>query len=127
MSKGETFSRDTAHRVNAPWGSLTWLVNAELVSGAEQTIGVVTIQPGHSNDAHRHPNCEEVIYVMSGQCDQRVGDSIRPLTAGEGVVIPRGVPHSSINTGDEVLNVLVSYSSPSRVVEPVGVPADVHT
>src|SRR5438552_1789662 len=53
-----------------PWGTLKWLCNAKLAPGAMQTVGIAEILPGKRNPLHYHPNCEEVLYVISGQGTQ---------------------------------------------------------
>jgi quercetin dioxygenase-like cupin family protein len=89
-------------------------VNSEFVEGSEQSLGLVTIKPGSSNPPHTHPNCEEIVYVLSGRCEQQVGEDRTSLKAGEGMVVPREVEHCSVNTGQEPLVVFVCYSSAYR-------------
>src|SRR5262245_22016496 len=75
------------------WGRITWLVSGQAMPGAEQTFGVVTIYPGKRNPLHMHPNCEELLYVIAGECEHKLGDEIYTLTPGSVIRIPRGVPH----------------------------------
>lgn len=103
--------------VPEPKGQMAWLVDAEIMPGAEQTFGISIVLPGHRNDLHRHPNCEELLYIISGECDQQVGDEHLHMTPGMLVRIPRGVPHCSRGTGDEPCVQVVSCSSPQRVTE----------
>src|SRR6476661_3045 len=49
------------------WGSLKWLCNGKICPGAAQTIGICHIRPGQRNPVHYHPNCEEVLYMLSGE------------------------------------------------------------
>src|SRR5918998_2557147 len=79
--------------VTTSWGHLSWLVGENEMPGAEQTLGVVTIQPGERNPLHLHPNCEELLYVVSGECDHLLGDDLYQLKPGSVIRIPRGVPH----------------------------------
>ena len=99
------------------WGHLSWLVNAQEVPGTEQTLGVVTIYPGKRNPLHAHPNCEELLYVISGECEHIVGNQLARLTPGMVICIPRGVPHWARCISAEPLLVLVSFSSPDRQTE----------
>ena len=99
------------------WGSLSWLVNAQEVPGTEQTLGVVTIYPGKRNSLHVHPNCEELLYVISGECEHSVGNQLAHLTPGMVICIPRGVSHRARCISAEPLVVLVSFSSPDRQTE----------
>jgi quercetin dioxygenase-like cupin family protein len=100
MSQESDAQRDGAVRtvsetepVTTNWGRLAWLIGAERTPGAEQTFGVVTIDPGQRNPLHRHPNCEELLYVLSGECDHLLGEEMFHLTPGSVIRIPRGVPH----------------------------------
>jgi quercetin dioxygenase-like cupin family protein len=96
------------------WGRLSWLANAQKMPGAEQTLGVVTIYPGKRNTPHSHPNCEELLYVVSGECDHRLGDALFHLTPGTVMRIPRGTRHSAHCTSAEPLVAVISFSSPNR-------------
>jgi quercetin dioxygenase-like cupin family protein len=99
------------------WGNVSWLVGTQQIPGAEQTFGVVTIYPGKRNPLHIHPNCEELLYVISGECDHKLGDELFHLTAGAVICVPRGVPHWALCTSDEPLVATVSFSSPDRQTE----------
>jgi quercetin dioxygenase-like cupin family protein len=115
-----TFSESLVARWDADaatetgWGTITWLINGEKTEGAEQTFGVVTIEPGQSNPLHMHPNCEEILYVVSGTCDHRLGDETIALSPGMVICVPRGTPHCARATSPERLVVVVSFSSPDR-------------
>jgi mannose-6-phosphate isomerase-like protein (cupin superfamily) len=50
--------------------------------GAEQTVGLATILPGKQNPVHYHPNCEEVLYVISGKGVQSYDSRTIELKAG---------------------------------------------
>src|SRR5215468_10487668 len=63
------------------WGTLQWLCNGKLMPGSEQTLGLATILPGKQNPVHYHPNCEEVLYVISGQGLQSYDDRTIELKA----------------------------------------------
>lgn len=103
--------------VTTSWGHLSWLVGEEEMPGAEQTFGVVTIQPEQRNPLHLHPNCEELLYVVSGECDHRLGEDMYHLTPGSVIRIPRGVPHWAKCTSDEPLVAVISFSAPDRRAE----------
>jgi mannose-6-phosphate isomerase-like protein (cupin superfamily) len=96
------------------WGQLSWLVGAAQMPGAEQTFGVVTIYPGKRNPLHAHPNCEELLYVVSGECDHKLGDDLFHLTPGNVIRIPRCTPHWARCTSSEPLVAVISFSDPDR-------------
>ncbi len=99
------------------WGHLSWLINGQDVPEAEQTLGVVTIYPGKRNPLHAHPNCEELLYVVSGECEHLLGDQLAHLKPGMVMCIPRGVSHWARCISAEPLIILVSFSSPDRQTE----------
>jgi quercetin dioxygenase-like cupin family protein len=107
---------DTAP-VQLSWGQLVWLIGEEQTPGAEQTLGVVTIQPGKRNPLHQHPNCEELLYVLEGEADHKLGDEMFRITAGDVIRIPRGVPHWAQATGDAPLVAIISFSAADRRTE----------
>ena len=104
---------------STPWGELNWLIGAEQTPGAEQTLGVVTINPGQRNPFHEHPNCEELLYVVSGSCEHRLGDHLFQLAPGDVIRIPRGMPHWARCTSDAPLVAVISFSSPDRRANPL--------
>lgn len=97
------------------WGSLVWLVGREQLPGCEQTFGVVTIAPGRRNPLHSHPNCEELLYVVSGRCEHKIGEEVHDLEPGDVICIPRNVRHWARATGTEPLVAVISFSSPDRM------------
>lgn len=97
-----------------PWGSLKWVCNEKLAPGAQQTVGLATILPGHGNPLHFHPNCEEVLYVLSGCGTHTSEGHTIELKPGTTLCIPVGVKHKLTNTGSEPLKTLVTFSSGDR-------------
>lgn len=97
-----------------PWGTLQWICNEKLMPGSAQTVGLATIFPGKRNFVHFHPNCEEVLYVISGQGLQSYDGKTILLKPGMTILIPAGVKHNMVNTGTETLRTLISFSSGDR-------------
>lgn len=99
------------------WGSLTWVSNAKVTGTENLTVGLVTMNPGQSNPKHSHPNCDEVLYMIQGEVDHSLGGDMHHLKAGDFIVIPRGVPHDAVNTGTELVKMLVTYDTGVRETE----------
>lgn len=112
----QTFTRmDAANRrVEAGWGNLTWLAGAEIGNAQGLTLGRVVIKAGQSNPRHCHRNCEEVLYLMSGQLEHTVGPDIVTLRPGDSLTIPAGMFHNASSTGAEDADMIVAYSSAER-------------
>src|SRR5699024_9888411 len=107
-------SVDETAPVKPGWGTLVWLIGEEQTPGAEQTFGVVTIQPGKRNPLHEHPNCEELLYVLEGEADHKLGDEMFQIRAGDVIRIPRGTPHWAQTKGETPLVAVISFSAPDR-------------
>jgi quercetin dioxygenase-like cupin family protein len=103
--------------VESDWGWLTWLVSHETSDDAEMTVGVCTIKPGKRNPEHFHPNCEEILFVIEGECDHTLGQEVTHLTRGMMIRCPARVPHYAINVGGRPLRALVCFSAPDRQTE----------
>lgn len=110
-------SIDDQEKATMSWGTISWLVGAKEMPGAEQTFGIVTIHPNQRNPLHTHPNCEELLYVISGKCDHKLGDEMYHLTPGSVIRIPRGVKHWARCTSEEPLVAAISFSDPDRQTE----------
>jgi quercetin dioxygenase-like cupin family protein len=97
-----------------PWGRIRWSANAELGGSQSLTVGRVDINPRSENPQHYHPNCDEVVYVLSGRITHQVGDESFEMNAGDATVIPRDVPHQAVNNQDEKSELLVTYDTGRR-------------
>ncbi len=105
---------DEAEAEEFPWGKIRWLCNRKLVPESKQTFGYVTIRPGQRNGEHMHPNCEEILFVAEGECDHYVDEKVVKLRKGDAIFVPENASHYALNTGDEELVLIISYSSPVR-------------
>lgn len=101
------------------WGRLRWISNSKLHADAGMTVGECMILPGQQNMHHAHSNCEEVLLVVSGECDHAVGEEIVHLTPGMALRVPAGVPHFARCTSWEPMKAVIVYSSPERRTEKI--------
>jgi quercetin dioxygenase-like cupin family protein len=107
-------SFNTVKEVKYPWGWIRWMMNSELDRGAEQTFGIVQINAGQRNPLHKHPNCEELLYVLSGSFENVMNGKTVVMHAGDIVRIPANTPHQGINNTKEPMRAVISYSSGTR-------------
>lgn len=97
-----------------PWGWIRWLMNSKLDPASEMTFGIVEIRAGQSNPTHVHPNCEEILYVLSGSCEHRMAGETFVMKAGDVLRIPAGVPHGARTFEKEGMRSVIVYSSGDR-------------
>lgn len=82
------------------WGMLRWMSSPPATGAGNLTVLEVNITPGQGHDFHKHPDQEEVIYVISGKVEQWLDREKRILGPGDSVFIGEGVVHASFNAGD---------------------------
>lgn len=115
MSETDPISKRADGKVEkTPWGQLTWKITGDAVPGTEMTFGTCEIKPGERNALHSHPDCEEILYVVSGACEHKLGDSTYKMEAGDAIRIPRNVRHWAKCLGSETLLALIVFSSGQR-------------
>lgn len=112
-------SQGDAEKQRFAWGWLAWLVCADVDADAKTTLGLVHLDPGKSNPVHVHRTCEEVIYVLSGQCEHRVGDRWVVLRRGDALRIPAGTIHAARTLEDQSFEAIVVYNTGRRDFEEV--------
>ena len=93
------------------WGAIKWLVTPTTTPGARLTFGEVLVMPGKGHSRHNHPDAEEILYILSGEGEQMVGDG-EPFAvrAGDVMYIPAGVYHATLNTGWEPMRLIALYN-----------------
>ncbi|HWB84637.1 MAG TPA: cupin domain-containing protein [Bryobacteraceae bacterium] len=99
------------------WGSQVWMANRAL-TGSSLSLTRMILTPGHSGEAHRHPNADEVIYLIKGKVEVRAGAETFALEATDALAIPGGLSHQIHNPGVEDAELLISYSTGDREYVP---------
>ena len=82
--------------------------------GAPFSAYIVTAKPGQGPPLHTHPYVE-VAFTLEGCATITVGDKEREMKAGDIVVIPAGIPHRFVNSGDTVLRQIDVHASPTFI------------
>jgi mannose-6-phosphate isomerase-like protein (cupin superfamily) len=66
---------------------------------AAVSVIVVDAPPGGGPRLHRHPY-EEVFVIQEGTATFTAGDETIQASSGQVVIVPGGVPHKFVNTGE---------------------------
>lgn len=93
-----------------PWGPHDWLCRPDLVEADKLLLVRVHMPAGQAHRFHRHPEMEEIIYVLEGTAEQWVEKEKRLLGPGEMAHIPTNVVHGTYNTGQGTLRFLAILS-----------------
>jgi quercetin dioxygenase-like cupin family protein len=83
------------------WGRLRWLSNPPTTGARQLTVIDVTLAPGKGHDFHKHPDQEEVLYIVAGRVEQWVHRDKRVLGPGDSAYVPADMVHASFNVGDQ--------------------------
>lgn len=102
---------------SSPWGPHEWLCRPGLTDARQLQLVRVVMPPGAGHRFHRHPELEEIIYVVSGMAEQWVDREMRQLGTGDVAHIPANVVHGTYNAGTEPL-VFLAILSPAQSVGP---------
>lgn len=88
------------------WGEIAWASRPQNTDSKHLAILDVTIVPGMGHNFHRHPDQEEMIYVLDGQIEQWIETKKQILNPGDAVFINKGVVHASFQLGDRPAHLL---------------------
>ena len=103
--------------IDQPWGKLTWLASRELGNSTTMTFGRVTIPADQTNPRHRHPNCDEILHLISGRLEHSLGDEKFLLNPGDTILIPAGQWHNSRALHGVDAEMVICFSSADRATE----------
>ncbi len=97
-------------REQLEWGELGW-ISRPAATGARQIVAIeVTLLPGQGHNFHKHPEQEEVIYVLAGEVEQWLGEQRQHLKPGDSVFIHAGAVHASFTAGSQPARLLAILS-----------------
>lgn len=120
MSREDLLRFVTRHDVEVdvlPWGPHHWLCRPGLTEAKDLLLVRVHMPPGTGHQFHRHPEMEEIIYVVSGKAEQWVDREKQILEAGEIAHIPKDVVHGTYNAGEGDL-IFLAILSPAEFEGP---------
>ncbi len=94
-----------------------WLVTRDTVGATKTVFGVTYFPPGSRHELHRHPDAEEVEYLISGSGIAYVGDAAVRLGPGEAVFVPENEYHGFENDSDEEAVMAWCYAGAASLEE----------
>ena len=86
-----------AEREQLVWGSLAWMSRPGSTEAKDLTVIEVTLNPGGGHNFHKHPDQEELIYVLEGEVEQWLEQTPRTLRPGDAIFIKANIVHASFN------------------------------
>lgn len=110
----------SAEILDQEWGRIVWSASQSLGNSTTMTFGRVSLKPGHGTPRHRHPNCDEILHVLSGSVEHSLGDDHFTLHAGDTISIPTGVWHHAQVISEGGAELVICFSSADRQTEFAG-------
>lgn len=107
---GKFIASTEVEREQLGWGTTGWLSRPQ-TTGAKDIVAMeVSLLPGNGHDFHKHPEQEEIIYVIEGSVEQWLEDKKQTLNAGDAVFIPADIVHASFNVASQPAKLFVTLS-----------------
>ena len=75
-----------------------------------QDMAAAVVRSAAADGLHRQPRHEELLIVLEGEGDFRVGDETRPVKTGDFIFVPRDTVHGTVATRVEPLTYLSMIS-----------------
>ncbi len=95
--KGKFITASTMERDQMDWGVMGWASRPATTAARDLVVIEVTLETGQGHAFHKHPDQEEVIYVIDGTVEQWIEQEKQQLSAGDSAFIGADVVHASYN------------------------------
>lgn len=86
-----------------------------IFTGKKSQLVVMSIPVGSDVGEEVHQHVEQTLYIVSGVCTVVLDDVSHVISGGDVVVVTPGTKHNFINTGEEVVKIITTYSPPNHI------------
>jgi quercetin dioxygenase-like cupin family protein len=90
-------------------GEVVFKVRGEQTDGSLTAFETV-VAAGEGPPLHTHANEDESLFVLDGDVRFKLGNHVTVGPAGSFVFVPRGMPHTFQNVGDEPARMLIHFT-----------------
>jgi quercetin dioxygenase-like cupin family protein len=94
-----------------------WLATRDTLGTDTFLLGASTFEPGGLHEHHRHPNGDEILFILEGGGEHLTPDGAVPLSAGEIAYIPASEFHGFKNPDGVLTKTLFAYFGPGTLEE----------
>ncbi len=86
-----------------------------IFTGEKSQLVVMSIPVGGEIGEETHDHVEQTLYVVSGICDVSLDGEVTRISGGDVVVVTPGTRHNFINSGNDVVKIITTYSPPNHI------------
>jgi quercetin dioxygenase-like cupin family protein len=97
--------------IEVPGRNLKWLITPDKDGSEFMSSCLIRIPSGKVvKPAHSHPGGEEFVYIIEGSGKAYVDEEIQEISAGVGVLFPKGSIHMLKNSGNKEMKVICFFA-----------------
>ena len=86
-----------------------------IFTGEKSQLVVMSIPVGGEVGEEIHNGVEQTLYIISGVCDVVLDHKRTQVSGGDVVIVTPKTRHNFINTGNEVVKIVTTYSPPNHI------------
>ncbi len=86
-----------------------------IFTGKKSQLVVMSIPSNTEVGEEVHEHVEQTLYIVSGICKVVLDDVEHTISGGDIVVVTPGTKHNFINTGDDIVKIITTYSPPNHI------------
>lgn len=86
-----------------------------IFTGKKSQLVVMSIPVGGEVGEEIHEGVEQTLYIVSGICDVVLDHNRTQVSGGDVIVVTPKTRHNFINTGNEVVKIITTYSPPNHI------------
>jgi len=106
---------DEKEFVRVDWGRTKNIFGTENVKAKYLKINITEYAAGTAHKLHRHPEKEEVIYILDGEGITRTDAGDQRIGPGSFVFVPAGTDHATLNIlKDRPMKAIIIKSPPGE-------------
>ena len=129
MTHSATTDRRAARTADGEGDAYWFYGDRAIVRSPEGALPIIIehhVGPGAAAPLHVHHDVDDSFYLLRGQLAMRCGDDTFVASAGDYVSLPKGVPHTLRNVGEEEAVLLQTHDADSFLtfIRRVGIPCD---
>jgi quercetin dioxygenase-like cupin family protein len=94
-----------------------WLVSGDETGSSQVVFDIATFPPGKAHEVHRHPNCEEVTYVLEGSGLHLSDGEPVSQEQGEACFIAKNEWHGFANDSEQPTTIIGIYGGVGSFAE----------